>query len=41
MGPTFEGALIGIGATGAANVIEEFVMSKLTSNIPRRNPSTP
>ncbi|MFY9689936.1 MAG: carboxypeptidase-like regulatory domain-containing protein [Candidatus Acidiferrales bacterium] len=41
VGPTFEGALIGIGATGAANVIEEFVMSKLTSNIPRRNPSTP
>ena len=31
---TFEGALIGIGATGAANVLEEFVVSKLTSNNP-------
>lgn len=41
VGPTFEGALIGIGATGAANVLEEFVMSKLTSNVPHRNPSTP
>lgn len=41
VGPTFEGALIGIGATGAANVLEEFIMSKLTSNIPRHNHPTP
>lgn len=31
---TFENAAIGIGATAAANLVEEFLMRKLTSNIP-------
>jgi len=31
---TFENAAIGVGATAAANLVEEFLMRKLTSNIP-------
>jgi Carboxypeptidase regulatory-like domain len=31
---TFENTAIGIGATAAANLIEEFLMRKLTSNVP-------
>ncbi len=32
-GLTFENASIGIGATAAANLVEEFLMRKLTSNV--------
>jgi Carboxypeptidase regulatory-like domain len=35
---TFENALIGIGATAAANVLQEFVIKKFTSNAPRSDP---
>ncbi len=31
---TFENTAIGIGATAAANLVEEFLMRKLTSNVP-------
>jgi hypothetical protein len=31
---TFENALVGIGATAAANLVEEFLMRKLTPNVP-------
>jgi len=31
---TFENALIGIGATAAANVLQEFVIKKFTTNVP-------
>jgi Carboxypeptidase regulatory-like domain len=34
---TFETALIGIGASAGANVLEEFVIRKLTPNLPSRN----
>jgi hypothetical protein len=40
-GLTFENALIGIGATAAANVLQEFVIRKLTPNIPNHDPSNP
>jgi hypothetical protein len=33
---TFENAAIGIGATGAANLVEEFLMRKLTKNVPNQ-----
>jgi hypothetical protein len=36
---TFESAAIGIGATAAANVLEEFVIRKLTPNAPAFDPS--
>jgi Carboxypeptidase regulatory-like domain len=36
-GLTFENALIGIGATAAANLVEEFLMRKLTSNVPKHD----
>jgi hypothetical protein len=36
---TFENALIGIGATAAANVLQEFVIKRLTSNAPKSDPS--
>jgi hypothetical protein len=32
---TFENAAIGIGATAAANLVEEFLMRKLTTNVPK------
>jgi hypothetical protein len=34
---TFENAAIGIGATAAANLVEEFLMRKLTPNIPKHD----
>ncbi len=41
---TFENAAIGIGATAAANLIQEFILKKFTSNVPHSpnpNPATP
>jgi len=38
---TFENAAIGIGATAAANLVEEFLMRKLTPNLPKRDQATP
>jgi Carboxypeptidase regulatory-like domain len=38
---TFENAAIGVGATGAANLVEEFLMRKLTPNIPKHDQSAP
>jgi Carboxypeptidase regulatory-like domain len=38
---TFENAAIGIGATAAANLVEEFLMRKLTPNLPKHNEPTP
>jgi hypothetical protein len=38
---TFESALIGIGASGAANIIEEFFSTKFTTNIPKTDPPKP
>jgi hypothetical protein len=35
---TFENALIGIGATAAANVLQEFVIRRFTSNVPKSDP---
>ncbi|HTV60906.1 MAG TPA: carboxypeptidase-like regulatory domain-containing protein [Verrucomicrobiae bacterium] len=40
-GLTFENALIGIGATGAANLLQEFVIPKLTPHIPIHQTSNP
>ena len=34
---TFENAVIGIGATAAANLVEEFLMRRLTPNIPKHD----
>jgi hypothetical protein len=34
----FQNALIGIGATAAANVLQEFVIRKLTPNLPMHDP---
>jgi len=38
---TFEGTLIGIGETAAANVLQEFLIRKLTSNVPKPAPASP
>jgi len=38
---TFENAAIGIGATAAANLVEEFLMRKLTPNLPKHDQPTP
>jgi len=38
---TFENAAIGIGATAAANLVEEFLMRKLTPNIDEHDPAKP
>jgi hypothetical protein len=38
---TFESALIGIGATAAANLLQEFAIRKLTSHVPNHNPTNP
>ena len=38
---TFENALIGVGATAAANLVEEFLMRKLTPNLPKHNQPQP
>ena len=40
-GLTFENAAIGIGATAAANLLQEFVIRKLSSHIPSSAPTTP
>jgi hypothetical protein len=41
VGLTFENALIGIGANAAANVFEEFLVRKLTPNLPEADPAKP
>lgn len=38
---TFENAAIGVGATGAANLVEEFLMRKLTPNLPKHDQPMP
>ena len=38
---TFENAAIGIGATAAANLVEEFLMRKLTPNVPNHDAAKP
>jgi hypothetical protein len=38
---TFENAAIGIGATAAANLVEEFLMRKLTPNVAEHSPAKP
>jgi hypothetical protein len=38
---TFENTLIGIGTTAAINVIQEFVIPKLTPNLPIRQAAKP
>jgi hypothetical protein len=40
-GLTFENTLVGIGATAAANVLQEFVVRKLTPNVPNPDPAKP
>jgi hypothetical protein len=40
-GLTFENSLLGIGATAAANIVQEFVIRKLTPKLPRRDPAQP
>jgi hypothetical protein len=37
---TFENALIGIGATAAANLLQEFLIRKLTPNVPNYDPNS-
>jgi Carboxypeptidase regulatory-like domain len=38
---TFENALIGIGATGAANILQEFIVKKLTPHLPNHEAGQP
>lgn len=38
---TFENTLIGIGATAASNILQEFVIRKLTRNAPKYAPAKP
>lgn len=38
---TFEGGAIGIGATAGANLIQEFLIRKLTRNVPNNDPPKP
>jgi hypothetical protein len=38
---TFENAFIGIGATAAVNVLQEFVVRKLTPHLPAHDPANP
>ena len=41
-GLTFENTAIGIGATAILNLMKEFVLTKITTNVPRRpNPTNP
>jgi hypothetical protein len=40
-GLTFENTLIAIGATAAANLLQEFVIRKLTPNVPNHDPAKP
>jgi hypothetical protein len=37
---TFQNTLIGIGATAAANVLQEFVIKRFTSNAPKSDPGS-
>jgi hypothetical protein len=41
VGFAFENALIGIGTTAAANLLQEFVIKKLTPHAPSYNPANP
>jgi hypothetical protein len=41
IGLTFENALIGIGQGAAANILQEFVIKKLTPKLPNQNPPKP
>jgi hypothetical protein len=41
VGLTFENALIGIGAGAVENLLQEFVIRKLTPNIPNHDPAIP
>jgi len=41
VGLTFENTLIGIGTTAAANILQEFVIRKLTPNAPNPDPGNP
>jgi hypothetical protein len=41
IGLTFENAGIGIGGTAVANLLQEFVVRKLTPKAPRRDPAQP
>ncbi len=38
---TFENGLIGIGESAAVNLLQEFVMRKLTRNVPNQEPANP
>jgi hypothetical protein len=38
---TFENTLIGIGESAAVNLLQEFVMRKLTRNVPNHDPASP
>ena len=38
---TFENTLIGIGESAAVNILQEFVMRKLTRNVPNPEPANP
>ncbi len=38
---TLENALIGISATGVANVLQEFLIPKLTPSVPKHHPAKP
>ncbi len=38
---TFENTLIGIGESAAVNLLQEFVMRKLTRNVPNQGPANP
>jgi len=40
-GLVFENASVGIGASAAVNLVQEFVVRKFTPNLPKRNPATP
>jgi hypothetical protein len=41
VGLTFESGAIGIGATAGANLIQEFLIRKLTPNVPHTDPGKP
>jgi hypothetical protein len=40
VGLTFENALIGTAATAATNLLQEFLIRKLTPNVPNTDPGT-
>jgi hypothetical protein len=40
LGLTFENTLIGIGTTAATNILQEFLIKRLTPSAPRTDPST-